>query len=99
MSLSTNTSRKKSKASSVQPRKLAATTCLWALVQPESAEMADDAGCDGDGAGMAIAEIRQVKTITAHNARAGRCFRSQRAFSSGLRVADLRGACSGEPNS
>src|ERR1700693_579760 len=80
MSLSTNTSRKKSKASSVQPRKLAATTCLWALVQPESAEMADDAGGDGEGAGMAIAEIRQVKSITRHNARGGRCFRCRRGL-------------------
>ena len=39
MSLSTNTSRKKSKASSDHPRKLAATTCLCSLVQPESAAM------------------------------------------------------------
>jgi hypothetical protein len=40
MSLSTNTMRKKSKASSVQPRKLAATTCFCSLVQPESAAKA-----------------------------------------------------------
>src|SRR5271166_3097489 len=32
--------RKKSKASSVHPKKLAATTCFCALVQPESAAMA-----------------------------------------------------------
>ncbi len=36
MSYSTKTRRKKSNASSVQPRKLAATTCFCPLVQPES---------------------------------------------------------------
>ena len=39
MSLSTNTSRKKSKASRVQPKKQAATTCLCSLVQPDNASM------------------------------------------------------------
>src|SRR5580704_389954 len=39
MSLRTKTRRKKSKASSVQPRKVAATTCFWSLVQSDSAAM------------------------------------------------------------
>jgi hypothetical protein len=39
MSFSTNISRKKSKASSDQPRKLAATTCFCSLVQPDNAEI------------------------------------------------------------
>jgi len=39
MSLSTNTSRKKSKASRVHPKKQAATTCLCSLVQPDNASM------------------------------------------------------------
>jgi hypothetical protein len=42
MSLSTNTMRKKSKASSIQPRKLATTTCFCSVVQPESAAIAID---------------------------------------------------------
>jgi hypothetical protein len=37
VSVSTNTVMKKSKASSAQPRKLAATTCFGSLVQPDSA--------------------------------------------------------------
>ena len=40
ISFSTNTSRKKSKASSDHPRKLAATTCFCSLVQPDSAAIA-----------------------------------------------------------
>src|SRR6202140_2168106 len=40
ISFSTNTRRKKSKASSDQPRKLAATTCFCSLVQPDNAEIA-----------------------------------------------------------
>ena len=56
MSFSTNTSRKKSNASSVHPRKLAATTCRCALVQPESAGMPRKAGGE---AGGDIAQIRR----------------------------------------
>jgi hypothetical protein len=37
MSFNTNTRRKKSKASSDQPRKLAATTCFCSLVHPDNA--------------------------------------------------------------
>src|ERR1700679_1505203 len=37
ISVSTSTSRKKSNASSVQPRKLAATTCFCSVVQPFNA--------------------------------------------------------------
>src|SRR5580692_5146180 len=40
MSFSTNTSRKKSNASSDHPRKLAATTCFCSLVQPDNAAIA-----------------------------------------------------------
>src|ERR1700744_4670954 len=40
ISFSTNTSRKKSKASSDHPRKLAATTCFCSLVQPDNAAIA-----------------------------------------------------------
>jgi hypothetical protein len=39
MSFSTNTRRKKSKASSDHPRKVATTTCFCALVQPERGEI------------------------------------------------------------
>src|SRR5580692_12724486 len=40
MSFSTNTSRKKSKASSDHPRKLATTTCFCSLVHPDNAAIA-----------------------------------------------------------
>ena len=47
MSFSTNTSRKKSNASSDQPRKLAATTCFCSLVQPDNAAMAIGVASNG----------------------------------------------------
>ena len=60
MSLSTNTKRKKSKASSVHPRKVATTTWRCALVHPESAGKAAKVDRGEGEAGRDIADIRQI---------------------------------------